>query len=283
VLSGDGAAGSGGGLADGPPPAPVGFTMTEAGGYKLGDPVTANTPGGASTSGQQTCNTIVGIVRDFRGITEANGHPDFESFEGRGPTKNLVAPMLGADQKPVYASHCEAGTTDKTACPSGQMTTSKALFDQWFNNTDGVNQAFRLELLVTPGANGLGTFQSNHYFPLGAAGWGYSGKDDTGAQENFGFTTELHTTFKYKGGEQFTFAGDDDLWVYINGHLGIDLGGLHFPETGTIDVDKMAGAFGMTVGEVYPLDLFQAERHSIGSDIRLDTNFSFVNCGVLIP
>ena len=34
--------------------------------------------------------------------------------------------------------------------------------------------------------------------------------------QNFFFTTEIVSTFKYRGGEQFDFMGDDDVWVFVN-------------------------------------------------------------------
>jgi fibro-slime domain-containing protein len=40
---------------------------------------------------------------------------------------------------------------------------------------------------------------------------------------------------------------------------------------------------GIEKGNVYDLDLFQAERHTSQSNFRVDTNLDFVNCGIIIP
>jgi len=36
-------------------------------------------------------------------------------------------------------------------------------------------------------------------------------------------------------------------------------------------------------GGTYDLELFHAERHTNASNFRVDTNFVFVDCGVVIP
>jgi fibro-slime domain-containing protein len=261
---------------------PIDFTRTDVGGYALGMPVQSSGPGdtGMPPTGQ-SCDTILGVVRDFRSSLQYMGHPDFEAFQGDMPTKGLVAEMLGGDHKPVYASVCEAGSRGKPACPYGQQTTSKANFDQWYRTDPAVNKAYVVYFQFVNMA-GVSTFQSSHFFPLDNAGWGNAGNDTDGKQHNFNFTTELHTTFKYNGGEHFTFTGDDDLWVFVNGKLAMDLGGLHPQASGTIDLDQSAAALGITVGGVYPLELFHAERHTQASNFRVDTNFAFQNCGTII-
>jgi fibro-slime domain-containing protein len=239
------------------------------------------------------CNKITGVVRDFKGalpanggVTQPGGHPDFEVFEGQGVTLGLVAPTLGSDQKPIYASQCELGKVVPSVCPYGAMTTSKEHFRQWYSSVEGVNEPYLVYFqLDQPVPGGVSTFDSNSFFPLDGAGWGNSGTDNNHVARNFSFTTEIHTTFKYHGGETFTFKGDDDVWIFINGHLAVDLGGLHTSTPGSVDLDASAAALGLTKGssDEYALDLFHAERHGVESDFRIDTNFIFESCGYIVP
>jgi fibro-slime domain-containing protein len=257
----DGGGGSGG-FPLGPDGYPIGFTKADLGAWKLGDKFDGTAGGG---SGQQGgCATILGVLRDFKDGS-AGGHPDFQTFTGDG-LQGIVEDTLGADSKPVYAS---SGSTI--------FTTGPAEFAQWYSNVDGVNDAYLFHLFLVPNG-GVYTFESNAFFPLDGAGFG-----NESFEHNFHFTTEVHTEFRYNGGETFSFQGDDDLWVFINKKLAIDLGGLHPVQSDSIDLDANAANLGITVGNVYSLELFHAERHTSESNFRVDTNLEFVNCGTVIP
>jgi fibro-slime domain-containing protein len=264
-----------GSSAAGPMPVPADFTKTEIGGYKLGPLLTANPPPTTPSEPAEAhrCSVMTGVIRDFKGIEEPDGHPDFEAFEGSSPTRGLVATNLGSDSKPIYASRCEANP-DAAACPFGQMSTSQARFDQWYRSTPDVDRPFAVYLSFQPNA-GVYTFQSMSFFPVDGSGWG----NPAGKGHNFGFTTEIHATMLYKGGEHFSFTGDDDLWVFINGKLAIDLGGLHPSASDTLDLDSAASSLGIIPGQSYALDLFHAERHSEASNFRVDTTLEFTECG----
>jgi fibro-slime domain-containing protein len=256
---------------------PPGFTPTELGGFKLGDQISVAGAASASggSSGDQTSGggsgpssgcgtTILGVIRDFKA--------DGVTFEGpTGDDRGVVAAMLGSDHKPVYA---HTGATATIAGPT--------IFNEFYRDTPGVNIPFELYVFFAPN-NGVTSFQSNAFFPLDGKGWGDDGMDASGNLHNFHFTTEIHTQFVYNGGETFNFTGDDDVWVFINDQLVIDLGGVHGAENASVDIDSQAAKLNLTKSSIYPFDMFYNERHTVASDFRADTDLAFVDCGTIVP
>lgn len=184
---------------------------------------------------------LKGRVRDF-----PSSHPDFEKFIGKD--RGIVRSDLDAEGKPVYA-----GVKDNPT------TSSKESFDQWYRDVPKINEGKDVSLPLAPVSGGV-AIEDNAFFPIDGQLLGNEGRP-----HNFHFTLEAHTSFRYQGGEVFTFEGDDDLFVFINGRLALDLGGVHSTEEGSINVDDL----GLDPAGLFPLDVFFAERHTDGSTFRL--------------
>jgi fibro-slime domain-containing protein len=256
-----------------PPPGFTNVTTTTIGAYALGPLLRVGPDGGTSTeTGVATgatagaCGGLFAVVRDFKGGNRPGGHPDFGQQTRVADDVGIVANALGQDGKPVYEGAGRGGTTS-----------GAANFDQWYRDVAGVNQTYVLALhLVQSGA--VVSFQADSFFPLDEAGFGNETEP-----HNYGFTTEIRTSFTYNGGETFTFIGDDDVFVFINHQLVIDLGGVHAAKTGQVTLDDVSTRLALTKGNVYSLDVFHAERHPVESHFRIDTTLTLVDCGQLPP
>jgi fibro-slime domain-containing protein/RHS repeat-associated protein len=189
-------------------------------------------------------------VRDFR-----DTHPDFEKGIS-GLVTGLVQTQLGADGKPVFVG------------PNGRgAISSAASFNQWYNDDPSVNlkTTIPIELRETTAGSGVFSFLSNSFFPIDGQLFGNQGRSN-----NFHFTLELRTNFTYRGGEVFQFTGDDDIWVYINNRLVVDLGGVHSAASGSVSLDSL----GLVKGDTYSFAFFFAERHTSGSNFLLQTSIA---------
>jgi len=251
---------------------------------------------------------LTGIVRDFRERTVPMGHPDFEVTPDHGFKLYCgnVSPYLGADGKPVYTgaghkvlenwtddhdrpicyhvaqAHPAPGDSDGTwgAADTGGIDSPDG-FRQWFRDIPGINMSKLLTLTLVRQVDGTYVFD-NEVDPLYSSLGGFFPIEDQllgnpggFPDRNFHFTFELSSEFVYDpAGEQlFKFMGDDDMWVFIDGEIVIDLGGVHSAREQYIDLNRL----NLVPGETYRLDFFFAERHRTQSNFRIVTNLQLQN------
>lgn len=244
---------------------------------------------------------LTGVVRDFKERTAEGGHPDFERRpdNGFGLYVGNIAREQGDDFKPVFTgegfkvnsqwrdsddrpiSHhlfdaSKGDTAGSQGAPDTGSITSAESFAQWYRDELGVNMSQPLSIRLWRQGDGTYVFDDSQdekytelggFFPIEDDLFGNPGGSP---DRNFHFTYEIHGEFIYDddAGQVFKFVGDDDVWVFINGQLVIDLGGVHTAEEQYVDLDRL----GLEDNETYMLSFFFAERHRTQSNFRIVTN-----------
>lgn len=241
---------------------------------------------------------LKGVIRDFLEYNNGTGHPDFEIVPtgGFGHYMGNVATQLDEEGKPVFAGEGQKvrrqwkDVTGRPIHPSvydpsrgdaiGEYSNGRDsggirsgdTFHQWYRDVPGKNLSEPLSITLTRSGGTdeapVYTYVNNAFFPIDGKLFGNSGGSTP--SKNYHFTYELHTEFTYRQGvgQYFSFYGDDDVWVFINNRLVIDLGGIHQQTQQVVELDRL----GLVDGQKYPLDFFFAERHRVQSNFRIDTS-----------
>ena len=114
--------------------------------------------------------------------------------------------------------------------------------------------------------------------------WDVEGYVNTGTgwhldtcKHNYSYAMAVSASFKYVKGQYFEFRGDDDVWVFINNRLVVDIGGIHEKVEGAVNLDTIGqndATLALKEGREYPFHIFYAERNATGSNFKMRTSIN---------
>ncbi len=244
--------------------------------------------GGTAVAG---CTELTGTVRDF-----VSSHDDFQYVTSMSCTAaggdvcaalaapGMVKPAL-ENGKPMLS------TSGPFKDANGFVqSVSGASFDEWWTDSaksKSLQRKFKMEKRSAQ----LNSFGSEMFFPIDGEGWGntdYAGIDKPATDlekteddaHNQLFTVEINAEFLYEKGKNqiFITESDDDSWIFINGKLAIDNGGLHGFSPASASLDPIANDLGLESGKSYPIAMYFADRQLSGAKYRVSTNATFTKC-----
>lgn len=155
--------------------------------------------------------------------------------------------------------------------------------DYWFDVSDNDNSIIVRDM---NGTSGWGTGKNEPgFFPFN------NPLDSSNASKlNYGFGSKIEIQFKLTADGkvknihgkdvpiEFNFKGDDDVWVYIDNKLALDMGGAHSQTTGKIDfASRKSTVDNVVIGDLKSNSLYQSVK-TVTTDLKL-TDDSYTDDG----
>jgi fibro-slime domain-containing protein len=149
---------------------------------------------------------------------------------------------------------------------------SASTFAEWWRDVLGLNMSTTQTVRLTRNNFGVYFYLADNYRPIDGALLG-----NEGDVHNYHFTVELDADFTYDAGagQWFEVRCTDDVYLFINGRLVMDLGGYGFNKVQYLDLDRL----GLPDGEPARLQLFHAQRQRGLAIFRLRTNIVLADGG----
>ena len=204
--------------------------------------------------------------------------------------QGLIKDHLGADGLPIPAYETSGAAKSAGLNKASQNVTghdpvqTEDNFYRWFHEVENLSQRVEREVTFKKTSGNSYVYGGSKIFPIDDVT--FSNSDTNGPRKsdhNFNFTAHMTVPIKIEmnGQEKFDFSGDDDVWVFLDGKLVLDIGGVHsalngyftIAEDGTItsvvNGKTTTKNLGLRKGQVVNLDFFYAERSTTESNTKI--------------